>query len=102
LRGDQLKESVTAAHNAGLKLHAWKVCWNLVKASPQFVAQMKQQGRLQVAYTGKTKNWLCPSNARNIKLELSAIREIVQNYDVDGIHLDYIRYPNSSYCYCND
>lgn len=102
LRGDQFQESIVAAHKAGLKLHAWKVCWNLVKASPAFVAKMKSEGRLQVSDAGKIKNWLCPSNVKNIKLELAAIREIVRNYDVDGIHLDYIRYPNSSYCYCSE
>ncbi len=102
LRGDQLQASIDAVHHVGLKLHAWKVCWNLVKASPEFVAQMKKQGRLQVSYTGKTKNWLCPSNAKNIKMELAAISEIVENYKIDGIHLDYIRYPNSSYCYCSE
>ena len=26
--------------------------------------------------------------------------EVVRNYDVDGIHFDYIRYPDSDYCYC--
>jgi len=26
--------------------------------------------------------------------------EVVRNYDVDGIHFDYIRYPGSDYCYC--
>ncbi|MCK5529088.1 MAG: family 10 glycosylhydrolase [Kiritimatiellae bacterium] len=100
LRGDQLQESIKAAHRAGLRLHAWKVCWNLVQASPEFVKEMTRAGRLQVDDTGKVKNWLCPSNAENVKMELAAIREMVQGYDVDGIHLDYIRYPNSHYCYC--
>ena len=100
LRGDQLQASIDAAHRAGLKLHAWKVCWNLVKASPEFVAKMKKEGRLQISDAGKTKNWLCPSNAKNIKMELAAISEILQNYKVDGIHLDYIRYPDSHHCYC--
>ncbi len=102
LRGDQLKASIDAAHRAGLKLHAWKVCWNLVKASPEFVAEMNKQGRLQVSDIGQTKNWLCPSNKKNIQMELSVIREIVHNYNIDGIHLDYIRYPDSHYCYCTE
>lgn len=27
--------------------------------------------------------------------------EIVRNYDVDGVHFDYIRYPDSSSCFCD-
>ena len=27
---------------------------------------------------------------------LSLVREIVSNYDIDGIHFDYIRYPESA------
>ncbi|MFA6989284.1 MAG: family 10 glycosylhydrolase, partial [Candidatus Gastranaerophilaceae bacterium] len=40
--------------------------------------------------------WLDPSdqNARNYIISMA--EEIVKNYDVDGIHLDYIRYPFQS------
>jgi uncharacterized lipoprotein YddW (UPF0748 family) len=27
--------------------------------------------------------------------------EVARNYAVAGIHFDYIRYPNSDYCFCN-
>lgn len=30
---------------------------------------------------------------------ISVVKEIVENYNVDGIHLDYIRYPKSCYDY---
>ena len=26
--------------------------------------------------------------------------EVVRNYDVDGVHFDYIRYPNKDGCFC--
>ena len=26
--------------------------------------------------------------------------EVVRNYDVDGIHFDYIRYPDGDHCFC--
>jgi uncharacterized lipoprotein YddW (UPF0748 family) len=40
--------------------------------------------------------WLDPSD-KNVKNYLISIaEEIVKNYDVDGIHLDYIRYPFQS------
>ncbi len=27
--------------------------------------------------------------------------EIVRRYDVDGVHFDYIRYPDGDHCFCN-
>ncbi len=98
--GDQLQAAVAAAHKEGIKLHAWKICWNLSRATPEFINEMKRTHRLQVSDTGKTKNWLCPSNRKNVELELNAIKEMSSNYKIDGIHLDYIRYPDSHYCYC--
>ena len=34
-------------------------------------------------------------------LERDAMLEVATNYDVDGIHFDYIRYPASDHCYCD-
>lgn len=28
--------------------------------------------------------------------------DVAKNYDVDGLHFDYIRYPDVTYCYCTD
>jgi uncharacterized lipoprotein YddW (UPF0748 family) len=33
-------------------------------------------------------------------MEKDAIREMVREHRVQGIHLDYVRYPNSHTCYC--
>ena len=35
-------------------------------------------------------------------MELNSLLEIAQNYDVDGIHFDYIRYPGPEACYCEN
>lgn len=100
IRGDQLTQCVKAARRHGIRVHVWKVCWYLGKASPKFVKSLRKKGRLQVSNTGETTNWLCPSNLDNVRMEKDAIREVIQKYDIDGVHLDYIRYPNSRYCYC--
>ena len=100
--GDQLAECVTAARKYGLEVHVWKITWNLEGAPKGFVEKMRKDGRTQVSATGKPLNWLCPSHPKNVQLELESILEIVTNYDVDGIHLDYIRYPGSHACYCEE
>jgi uncharacterized lipoprotein YddW (UPF0748 family) len=99
-QGDMLKTCIKACRKHHLQIHLWKVCWNLTKAQPNFIAKMRQQNRLQQTANGQTKNWLCPSDPRNRKLEKNAIIEAVNNYDIDGIHLDYIRYPDSTCCFC--
>jgi len=98
--GDQMAQCVKAARASGLEIHVWKVCWNLGKAPKDFAASMRKQGRAQKNARGEPQNWLCPSDPANIALELSTIAEVVSRYDIDGIHLDYIRYPDANSCYC--
>ena len=98
--GDQIAQCVEAAHKRGLEVHVWKITWNLEGAPKEFVEKIRAEGRTQVSATGQALNWLCPSHPKNVLLELESSLEIVTNYDVDGIHLDYIRYPGSHACYC--
>ncbi len=100
--GDQLAQCVTAAREYGLEVHVWKITWNLEGAPKEFVEKLREAGRTQVSATGKLFNWLCPSHPENVQLELESVLEIITNYDVDGIHLDYIRYPGSHACYCDE
>jgi uncharacterized lipoprotein YddW (UPF0748 family) len=98
--GDQAAACVKAGRRYGIRIHAWKVCWNLAGASPAFLAELKKAGRLQVSEKGETVPWLCPSRADNVQYEVGAIREFVSRYRVGGIHLDYIRYRDSRVCFC--
>lgn len=98
--GDPLAQCVVATRGAGLELHVWKVCWNLAMAPKDFTENMRKQGRLQRNNLKATLPWLCPSDPANISLELNAIIEVLSNYNIDGIHLDYIRYPDANSCYC--
>ncbi len=100
-RGDQIAECVAAAKAYGIEVHPWKVNWNLGSAAPEeFIQQLRDEGRLQVAFDGSEIKWLCPSDPRNFELELNTMVEVARNYDVDGVHFDYIRYPNSNSCFC--
>jgi len=98
--GDQMAQCVKAARSENLEIHVWKVCWNISMASNEFKESARKQGRLQKNNRNETQNWLCPSDPANIALELNTIIEVLSRYDVDGIHLDYIRYPAGDSCYC--
>ena len=98
--GDQAEASVAAAHAAGMRAHAWKVCWKLQGAPPETIEAYRKAGRLQENPDGQSVPWLCPSRADNIRMEVAAMVEVAQRYPVDGIHLDYIRYRDSNGCCC--
>ncbi len=100
-RGDQIAQCLAACRKHGLQMHVWKVNWNLGLAAPrEFVERMRREGRLQAGPQGKEQLWLCPSHPENQKLEVESLVELARNYDLDGIHFDYIRYPDGEHCYC--
>jgi len=101
-KGDQIAACLAACKTYGLECHVWKVNWNMSGRAPrEFVERMKNEGRTQVGEGGKPQaTWLCPSHPENQKLEIDAMVEVATKYDVDGIHFDYIRYPDDEHCYC--
>ena len=101
-RGDLLQQCIDACHREGIALHLWSVCWVLENAPADFVTAMDKAGRLMKDRSGKTVKWLCPANPLNMDLAVAAAVEAVRNYDVDGFHLDYIRYPDDDSCYCSN
>lgn len=99
--GDQIAQCVKACKKHGIEVHVWKVNFNLSTAPKDFVAKMREQKRTQVSVKGEPKDWLCPSHPDNFKLELDSMLEVARKYDVDGVHFDYIRYPDGAHCYCD-
>jgi uncharacterized lipoprotein YddW (UPF0748 family) len=94
---DPLKVAVEEAHRFGLELHAWFCVFRdkkLAKERPDLA---------MVNCTGYVSTeWVCPKKPEVHKYLKSLIEEVASKYNVDGIHLDYIRFPNRTYCYCED
>jgi uncharacterized lipoprotein YddW (UPF0748 family) len=99
--GDQIEACLAACRKHGIQVHVWKVNWNLATAPEEFGVKMRAEGRLQRTSAGAEERWLCPSNPANFELERDSMLEVARKYAVDGIHFDYIRYPDSSKCYCD-
>jgi uncharacterized lipoprotein YddW (UPF0748 family) len=96
LYGDQIAAGLAAAKARNMQYHVWMVLGKLEGAPPEFVEQMKKEGRLQISDTGATRPWLSPHHPSNRALLLGVVEEIAKNYPgIDGIHLDYIRLPDS-------
>lgn len=101
-RGDQIAACVAACRKYGLQVHVWKVNWNLGHTVPkEFTDRLRSEHRLQMNAKGEELVWLCPSHPANQKLEVDAMLEVARKYDVDGIHFDYIRYPDDDHCFCD-
>ena len=100
-QGDALEQCLAACRKYGVACHVWKVCWNMGSCvDPVFSAKMAATNRTQVAYGGESKpGWLCPSHPDNQKMEIEAMVELAKK-GVDGIHFDYIRYPDGNHCFC--
>lgn len=101
-QGDLLQQCLEACRREGVALHLWSVLWVLDNAPDAFVTQMDQAGRLMKDSKGKSLKWLCPANPLNVELAANAAAEAVRRYPVDGFHLDYIRYPDSDACFCDN
>ena len=94
---DPLAFAIEECHKRGMQLHAWLVTMPLGKA--EHVARLgksslpRKNAALCTRYKGAW--YMEPGNPATADYIASLVKEIVQNYDVDGIHLDYVRYPDS-------
>ena len=100
-KGDALNECMNACRKYGVKCHVWKVCWRGgLKSDKSFFKRLSEEGRIQVDEHGKQRElWMCPSNPKNLKVEIDTFVELARKRP-DGIHMDYIRYPDDKHCFC--
>lgn len=99
---DPLAFAVEECHKRGMECHAWLITYPMGKARQRTVK--KGRKKVQVAETPPAENYklmegtwyLDPGHPRTKEHILSLVKEIVSNYDVDGIHFDYIRYPSNT------
>ena len=95
---DPLAFAIEECHKRGMQLHAWLVTIPLGDA-----AYVKGHGknalpRKKPTQCTKFKGawYMEPSHPATIRHLEALVEEMVTRYDIDGIHLDYIRYPE--YC----
>ncbi len=91
---DPLAVMTQLAHQNGFRLHAWvnpyRVSYSSLKELPEpLTAYQSCVGQTE------TGTWFDPSKAAVRSLVLGGMREILQNYAVDGIHIDDYFYPTA-------
>ena len=92
---DPLAFAIEECHKRGLECHAWIVTFPLGdKRHMRTLAgtsALKKHKDICVLY--KNEYYLNPGNPYTKQYLMQIIKEIVTKYDIDGIHLDYLRYP---------
>jgi len=94
---DPLGEMVKLAHAKGIEVHAWFVNGSYGRAE-HGVFEQHPDWALQTG-AGKA-NWYDLGKPEVRRYETDVMLDCLRNYDVDGIHFDYIRYDSQQYCYC--
>jgi uncharacterized lipoprotein YddW (UPF0748 family) len=114
-RFDALQYLVDRAHSVGIEVHAWIAVipiWNRLTPpiSPQHVFNLHGPSRsgddnwIMTSNTGETRNGegdylLDPAHPAAADYTLQVAMHIVRNYDIDGLHLDRVRYYGRTWGY---
>ena len=107
---DPLARIIEEAHSKGIEVHAWintYLTWtgkrgpksprHIVNAHPDWIAR-DNKGRCTMAASEHLEGlYVQPSNPAVQEHLHRVFTDIARRYDVDGIHFDYVRYPNPRY-----
>lgn len=111
---DPLSYLLQQAQAAGLMVHAWLnvyYVWSqpqpprsrlhVVCRAGNWIAR-DRGNRYQMTTAGRVEGvYLCPSNPEVRAHLLKVFGEVASRYPaLEGLHLDYVRYPYEGYCYC--
>lgn len=114
---DPLETLVQRAHTAGLEVHAWvnaTTLWNSATAPAAVDHAYNVHGpsasganrwlnkRVDGVEIVSNNSYLDPANPAAVDYLVEGVTSITSAYDVDGVTLDYIRYPDYSSGSAND
>ncbi len=89
---DLLQELLQAAHAEGICVHAW-----FTSASDAHYKQLHPESGRCHFVRGKDQGLISLADELYMQYLENIIRETCQNYEIDGLHLDYIRYNHVAY-----
>ncbi|MDI3543453.1 MAG: hypothetical protein PWP57_1058 [Candidatus Atribacteria bacterium] len=98
---DPLKIIVEEAHHLSLQVHVWfdmfYVGLNepgaLLSRYPQWSA-INRDGSTGYQQGNNRFFWICPAHSGVREFYSQLLREVGENYPIDGVHLDYLRFPD--------
>ncbi|MHB9131316.1 MAG: glycoside hydrolase family 10 protein [Armatimonadota bacterium] len=106
---DPLQELAEVSKEFGLKVHAWFCNFpegkdsNLIKSNPELRAiqnhPVKGLQSEKPDMWGESLLWSCSNRPEVIDYQASLMEEVIDNYDVEGVHFDWVR-SGFYQCYC--
>jgi uncharacterized lipoprotein YddW (UPF0748 family) len=119
---DPLALALEEGHSRGMEVHAWInvfTAWavseagtpppisdplHVFNAHPEWLASDATGRRMSLVRAENEHNYafLSPTHEGVQDHIAAVVRDLVRNYDIDGLHLDYVRFPDSSYSYDPD
>ena len=97
---DPLAFAVQEAHKRGMELHAWMNPYRVTSSGTDLNALVSSHPARKnpswvIKYNGKM--YYDPGNPAVVDYLVKTVKEVVDKYDVDGIHFDDYFYPSSSF-----
>ena len=89
---DLLREALSAAHRRGMRLHAW-----FTSASDERYKNDHPESGLYHYKNGRNRGIVSISCAAYARFMQDVLSDMLRRYEVDGVHLDYIRYNHLIY-----
>ena len=93
-----LNHSAEAAQRHDVEMHAWVILFNAEALPEGTRRKLRQEGRLMMDPAGESLPWLSPSHPDNRAMLKEKLRFLAAA-GMDGIHLDYVRYPERQGCF---
>ena len=91
---DALQFAIDECHRRGMELHAWVVTIPVGKWNTYGCQQLRRRYGKLIMKIGD-EGYMNPESPMTADYIADICAEITRKYDVDGIHLDYIRYPET-------
>ena len=89
-----LQFAIDECHKRGMQLHAWVVTIPVGKWNAQPTQLLRKKYPTLLKKIGD-EGYMNPEQRETGEYLAKICDEIVSQYDVDGVHLDYIRYPET-------
>ena len=91
---DALQFCIDECHKRGMECHAWIVTIPVGKWNNYGCKQLRQKMPNVIVKIGE-EGYMNPEKKETGDYLAKFCREVTRRYDIDGIHLDYIRYPET-------
>ena len=91
---DALQYAIDECHKRGMELHAWIVTIPIGKWNSYGCQQLQRRYPSLVKRIGE-EGYMNPESYQTAYYLTRICEEVTSRYDIDGIHLDYIRYPET-------